>query len=63
MLRYMDQGPSDRVSNHLQWRMPHNVASFSKLATMRIMPIIVLGFIIIFFSCCFFAKSHCENTA
>jgi hypothetical protein len=28
--------------------MPHNVAIFSKLATMRMIPIIVLGFIIMF---------------
>ena len=44
----MAQGPSDRVSNHLYWRMPHSVASFSKLVTMKKIPIIVLGFIIIF---------------
>ena len=57
----MAQGPSDRFSNQLQWIIPHNVANFSKLATMKITPMIVLGFIN-FFSCCFFAKSHCENT-
>ena len=48
MLRYMAHGPSDRASNQLQWRIPHNVANFSKLATMKIIPIIVLGFIIMF---------------
>ncbi len=48
MQKYMAHGPSDIVSNQLQWRMPHDVASFSRLATMKINPIIVLGFIILF---------------
>ena len=44
----MAQVLSDRVSIQLQWIIPHNVAIFIKLATMKIIPIIVLGFIIIF---------------
>ena len=36
------------VSNQLQWIKPQMVASFNRLATMKIIPIIVLGFIIIF---------------
>jgi hypothetical protein len=50
MQKYMTHGPSDIVSNQLQWNMPHNVASFSRLATIKNIPIIVLAFIIIFLS-------------
>ena len=48
MPKYMAHGPSDIVSNQLQWRMPHNVASFNRLATIKRMPIIVLGFMLLF---------------
>jgi hypothetical protein len=48
MQKYMVHGPSDIVSNQLQWRISHNVASFSRLATIKRRPITVLGFIIIF---------------
>ncbi len=48
----MAHGPSDRVSSQLQWRIPHNVANFSKLATMSIIPIIVLGFIMFLLVLC-----------
>jgi hypothetical protein len=48
MQKYMTHGPSDIVSNQLQWRMPHNVASFNRLATTKRTPITVLDFIIIF---------------
>lgn len=41
--------PSDIVSNQLQWSMPHNVASFSRLATTNRMPITVLGFMFVSF--------------
>jgi hypothetical protein len=50
MQKYMDHGPSDIVSNQLQWRMPHNVASFNRLATTKRAPITVLGFMFVFIS-------------
>ena len=50
MPKYMAQGPSDTVSNQCQWRIPHSVASFSRLAKMKIIPIIVLGFMFVFIS-------------
>ena len=50
MQKYMHHGPSVIVSNQLQWSMPHNVASFSRLATINRIPIIVLGFMFRFIS-------------
>ena len=44
----MAPGPSDMVSNQLQWSMPHSVPNFSRAATMKINPMIVLLFINIF---------------
>ena len=48
MPKYMAHLPSDTVSNQLQWRMSHIVASFSRLATMKIIPITVLRFMLLF---------------
>ena len=45
MPKYMAHRPSDMVSNHLHWRMPHSVANFNRAATMKITPITVLLFI------------------